>query len=121
MKQIKNLLLLLVCIAAYIALCIVNYPQAESLGALLVFMALFFPTLPVTASAELLYLAAGRRKWTEITGFVLDILGTVLMSAYWFLMVIGGGDKNKSAALAVILINAAVTAFLGLKLKFQKE
>jgi hypothetical protein len=43
------------------------------------------------------------------------------MSAYWFLMVIGGGDKNKSAALAVILINAAVTAFLGLKLKFQKE
>ena len=120
MKQIKNLLLLLVCIAAYIALCIVNYPQAESLGALLVLMALFFPTLPVTASAELLYLAAGRRKWTEITGFVLDILETVLMSAYWFLMVIGG-DKNKSAALAVILINAAVTAFLGLKLKFQKE
>ena len=118
MKQIKNLLLLLVCIAAYIALCIVNYPQAESLGALLVLMALFFPTLPVTASAELLYLAAGRRKWT---GFVLDILGTALMSAYWFLMVIGGGDKNKSAALAVILINAAVTAFFGLKLKFQKE
>ena len=74
MKQIKNLLLLLVCIAAYIALCIVNYPQAESLGALLVLMALFFPTLPVTASAELLYLAAGRRKWAEITGFVLDIL-----------------------------------------------
>ena len=121
MKKIKNLLLLLICAAAYIVLCIVNYPQAESLGALLVLMALVFPTLSVTALAELLYLAEGRRKWTETAGFVLNILGTVLMSAYWFLMVIGGGDKNKSAALAVILINAAVTAFLGLKLKFQKE
>jgi hypothetical protein len=47
MKQIKNLLLLLVCIAAYIALCIVNYPQAESLGALLVLMALFFRRFPL--------------------------------------------------------------------------
>ena len=121
MKQIKNLLLLLICAAAYIVLCIVNYPQAESLGVLLVLMALFFPTLPVTALAELLYLAEGRRKWTETAGFVLDILGTVLMSAYWFLMVIGGGDKNKPMALPVILINTAVTAFLGLKLKFQKE
>ena len=112
--------LALLCTAAYIVLCFLFAKDAESVGALLVIMLLWFPALPVITVTELIHrftASAPRRRTIELVGLLLSAAGSLLMSGFWLLMILQGGNKMIPMGMTVIAVNAAAILLLWSKRK----
>ena len=118
-----SVIFMCVCILAYLVLCIVFAKQAESIGAMLVLLLLFFPTLPVITVTELVHrltAAAEKRRQTELIGLVLSGAGSFLMCGFWLFMILQGGDRNIPMGTAVIAVNGSATLLLWIKRRIQR-
>ena len=110
-RRLFSIVLIMVSAITYGVICISNADRAESPGVLLLLTAMMLPVLPVIIVTEIIQLCRANDK-AELAGLVLALIGAFLMSAFWFFMVLVGGDKNKTMAIAVIGINCIAVLLL---------
>ena len=70
-------------------------PKAESVSVVPIFVMLYFPTLFFTFFTELLFVIYRDLKFMVLVGFILNIAGTVMMAAYWALMILVGFNRKR--------------------------
>ena len=120
MKKAFSIALISLSVITYAVLCIYNFPRAESVSALFVLLLMALPTLPVIVLTEAYQLKRPDSK-AERTGLVFAVLGTLAVFAFWFFMVLVGGDKQKTAAISLVGINVVATFLLWLKVRLYSE
>ena len=121
MKRIYDYLLAALCLIAGIVVFILWYPQSESALVLLLFIALLFPPIPLTILFEVTHALTHHRQKAEKICLILDIIGTVWISAFWFMMILVGGKNNLPLAATSICTNVAITVIVAVKAKIEKK
>ncbi|MBP0973329.1 MAG: hypothetical protein J5851_05415 [Oscillospiraceae bacterium] len=121
MKRLYDYLLAALCLIAGIVFFVLEYPKAESPLVLLVFIAMLLPTIPLTIVFELIHALTKHRQKAEQICLILDILGTALLSAFWFMMILVGGKNNLPLAATSICTNVAITVIVAIKAKIEKK
>ncbi|MBR1507993.1 MAG: hypothetical protein IJ619_08340 [Eubacterium sp.] len=92
-------------------------PKAESVSVVPIFVMLYFPTLFFTFFTELLFVIYRDLKFMVLVGFILNIAGTVMMAAYWALMILVGGSRNMPLGIAVVGVNMLMAVLMGFNRK----
>lgn len=130
LTKYSSYILMLLCIAAFIILTVCFAPQAESVGVLLFFMVLWFPSLAVIAVTELIQIifdrkspqkvqqnAVPQKSYIEVIGLFIAAGASFLMSGFFLLMVLQGGNKVFTMANTVIGVNLTALLLLWGKIK----
>ena len=94
-----------------------SFASSAALSAL--FAVILFPTLPITALAEIICPMLKNGGTLEKIAFLADVSGTVLVSGMFLLMTLHGGDNIIPYALVISGINILICIIFVIKIKTE--
>ena len=107
------------CMAFFMCYTLLMMPKADPPVIAVLFAAMYFPTTIVTTIVELIFLGNGK-KIVELLGFVLDLVLTILVSGYWIMMILVGGNTMLGHGILCISVNVLIVGVMAFK-AFYKE
>lgn len=108
------------CMAFFMCYTLLMMPKADPPVIAVVFAAIYFPTTIVTTIVELIFLGNGK-KIVELLGFVLDLVLTILVSGYWIMMILVGGNGMMGHGLLCISINVLIVGVMAFKVFYKED